>query len=381
VILNNRLRWTDHFNNVFKSAKRDITIINKALHKTIGPSPKLTHWIYTGIIRPKIAYATHIWCGAISNFVLEKRSRQIQRWALTKMGPIRQNTPTAGLEIITKTIPLHIYLQEISLRTIHNFITKDFVLRPSPKGHLNRWLKIMESYIPLALKPSDKCSNISSPIFKNRINHTKNQEETTIFTDGSMIDSNCGSGFVINWENKTRFGLSYNGKYHTVFLSEVRAISLAIEKFLAEKIVTKTVNIFSDCQSAIAAILGRKSGSREVQQCWNFLKNLDDSYKWSLSWVKAHVGISGNETADSLAKKATMIPYKGIQPFLPVAPIHVYNAFKKFSSANWETYWQGRIDCRQTKLWFPKPNHIEARNVLNLDKSNFGLFTRWITGH
>jgi len=381
VTLNNRLRWIDHFNTVFKAAKRDIIIINKALHKTLGPTPKLTHWIYTGIIRPKIAYATHIWCGAISNFVLEKKSRQIQRWALTKMGPIRQNTPTAGLEIITKTIPLHIYLQEISLRTIHNFITKNFVLNPSPKGHLKRWLQIMESYIPLALKPSDKCSKISSPNFKNRITHSKKQEGTTIFTDGSMIDSNCGSGFVITWENKTRYGLSYNGKYHTVFLSEVRAVTLAIEKFLLEKINTEIVSIFSDCQSAIAAILGRKSESREVQQCWNFLQKLDNSYKWSLSWVKAHVGISGNETADSLAKKATQITYKGTQPFLPVAPVHVYNAFKKLSSANWETYWQGRIDCRQTKLWFPKPNHIEARNILNLDKQNFGLMVRWVTGH
>ena len=381
VTLNNKLRWTEHFNNVFKASKRDMIIINKALQKSLGPSPKLTHWIYTGIIRPKITYASHIWCGAISNFELEKRSRQIQRWALTKMGPIRQNTPTAGLEIITRTIPLHIHLQEVSLKTIHNFITKNFVLNPSPKGHLKRWFQLMEKYIPLALKPSDKCSKLPAPYFKNRIDHSKTQEGTTIYTDGSMIDSNCGSGFVIQWENKTRYGLSYNGKYHTVFLSEVKAITLAIEKFLSENINTKIVNIFSDCQSAIAAILGRKSGSREVQQCWNQLHRLDASFKWSLSWVKAHVGIKGNETADSLAKKATLIPYKGNQPFLPVAPNHVNNAFKKFSYANWETYWEGRIDCRQTKLWFPKPNHKEATNIINLEKANFGLMTRWLTGH
>jgi ribonuclease HI len=118
-----------------------------------------------------------------------------------------------------------------------------------------------------------------------------------------MINSNCGSGFIVKWENKTRYGLSYNGKYHIVFLSEVRAITIAIEKFLSEKINTKIVNIFSDCQSAIAAILGRRSGSTEVQQCWNFLHRLDTSDKWTLSWVKAHVGISDNKTADSLAKK------------------------------------------------------------------------------
>jgi len=366
---------------VFNVPKRDIIVINKVLTKTQGPSPKLTHWIYTGIVRPKISYAAHIWCGGISNYILEKKSRQIQRWALTKFGPIRQNTPTAGLEIITKTMPLHIYLQEVSLKTIHNFITKNFTLEPSIKGHLSRWFSILQNYIPLALKTSDKCSKMLAPLFKNKISQTQSSEGATIYTDGSKIDSDCGRGFIIKWDNQTRLGLNYNGKFYTVFLSEVKAITLAIEKFLSEKITTTLVNIHSDCQSAIAAILGTRSSSREVQKCWTFLQKLDSSYKWSLTWVKAHVGISGNETADKLAKKATLLPYKGPQPFLPLAPIHVNNAFGKFSAANWETYWQGRIDCRQTKLWFPKPDKKEAKNIINLNKNDFGLITRWITGH
>ncbi len=41
----------------------------------------------------------------------------------------------------------------------------------------------------------------------------------------------------------------------------------------------------------------------------------------------------------------------------------------------------GRLDCRQTKLWFPNPNQKESKNILNLNKNDFGLITRWITGH
>jgi len=48
---------------------------------------------------------------------------------------------------------------------------------------------------------------------------------------------------------------------------------------------------------------------------------------------------------------------------------------------NWETYWNGRIDCRQTKLWFPKPNYKESQNILNLKKDDFGLISHWIKGH
>ncbi len=145
--------------------------------------------------------------------------------------------------------------------------------------------------------------------------------------------------------------MSYNGKNFTVFLSEVRAIALAIEKVLAEKIPTTTINIYSDCTSAIAAILGSHSTSKTVQHCWSLLNKLDKAYKWSLSWVKAHVGISGNETADMLAKRATQL--RNGDPKLPTAPILIKNQITKFSHANWTTYWEGRGDCRQTKLWLP----------------------------
>ena len=62
-------------------------------------------------------------------------------------------------------------------------------------------------------------------------------------------------------------------------------------------------NIYSDCRSAVEAILGGYSTSREVQGCWSALKVLDESTKWSLSWVKGHARNHGNEMVDMLAKQ------------------------------------------------------------------------------
>jgi ribonuclease HI len=379
VKFTDQLKWTDHFKMVFDRAKRDMVQISKALQKKYGPSPKLTHWIYTGIIRPKITYAAHIWCGNISNYIFDKKSRQIQRWALTKLGPIREYTPTAGLEIITKTIPLHIHLQEVSLKTAHNFLTIDFNLMTPPQGHLARWMGMLEQYIPLAFKPSDKGPKAIAPHFQNKLTSPDSDNGAEIYTDGSKIGPHCGSGFIMKWGKQTRLGMSYNGKNFTVFLSEVRAIALAVEKALTEKIPTKTINIYSDCTSAIAAIMGTKSTSKTVQHCWYLLSKLDKAYKWSITWVKAHVGISGNESADILAKRATLL--NNNDPNLPTAPVHIHNAITKFSSANWTTYWNGRGDCRQTKLWFPTPNYKESKNILNLNRQDFGLIVRWLTGH
>jgi hypothetical protein len=193
------LKWNEHFNEVVEKAKKDMKCINIMLSKVMGPSPKLTHWVYTAVIRPKITYAAHVWCGKISNYKLEKKSRQIQRWALTNLGPITENTPTTGLEIITKTVPLHIYLQEISLKTIYN--CKNLNLKVleafSPKGHLARWIFMLQKYIPSAALTSDKGQKLLAPTFHNRVEAPKQEDEVAVYTDGSKMGPDCGSGFFI----------------------------------------------------------------------------------------------------------------------------------------------------------------------------------------
>ncbi len=74
VLMDGGLKWNDHLNQVVDMAKKDMMPINTMLNKIIGPSPKLTHWVYTAVICPKITYAAHVWCGKISNCKLEKTS-------------------------------------------------------------------------------------------------------------------------------------------------------------------------------------------------------------------------------------------------------------------------------------------------------------------
>jgi len=232
---------------------------------------------------------------------------------------------------------------------------------------------MLDTYIPLARLSSDKGLKIPAPYFHYKVDESYPIEGATIYTDGSKRDTDCGSGFILKWEDQTRMGLAYNGKFYTVSLPEIRTIALAVEK-----IKCPTVKIYSDCQSAIAS---SHSNYKTVHHCWSLLQRLDNICKLSISRVKAHVGITGNEVADKLAKQATTIRFHGPQPFLPITPVYIKNALTRFSSINWETYWNGRIDCRQIKLWFPKPNYKKSKNILNLKKDDFGLIIRWITGH
>jgi hypothetical protein len=101
--------------------------------------------------------------------------------------------------MITKTVPLHIHLQEVALKTICNFKNTYVQITAPPTGHLAKWLSILHHHLPLALTPCDKTTKSLSPLFQNKVTNTWSEEGATIYTDGSKRGPDCGSGFIINW--------------------------------------------------------------------------------------------------------------------------------------------------------------------------------------
>jgi len=170
--------------------------------------------------------------------------------------------------------------------------------------------------------------------------------------------------------------MAHNGAWCSVFLSELRAIKLAVESYLTENLQNSQINIFSDSKSAIDAIKGGISSSKMVQSCWEALKKLDLKSAWALNLVKGHSGNQGNSIADLLAKQAAAKPAIGPSPFLPIPQNIIHKQIRKFTINNWKEYWIQRPDCRQTKLWLPEPNLKHSKDLLNLPRSEFGLLTR-----
>jgi ribonuclease HI len=202
-----------------------------------------------------------------------------------------------------------------------------------------------------------------------------------IFTDGSGIGGSFGSGFFIKWSDQTRVGTAAIGKYSSVFLAELSAIELSVLKFTQNETWVGRVNIFSDSLSAIQAIKAPYTNSKAVVNCWKALKLIDEVGSWSLSWVKSHNGILGNEEADKLAKQGTQLKIQGPQPSRPIPVSLIRKEISSHIQRKWREYWNNRSDCRQTKLWFPKPDKNRSKQLMALRKKDFGLVTRWLTGH
>jgi hypothetical protein len=103
--------------------------------------------------------------------------------------------------------------------------------------HLNKWQGIINHFIPEVNLPNDRCPHTLAPHWSNTMTPLApdgwNPQATYIFTDGSGNNNLFGSGFLIQTGNLKARGIVNNGLMYTVFLSEVRAIYLAVNNFLS----------------------------------------------------------------------------------------------------------------------------------------------------
>ena len=133
---------------------------------------------------------------------------------------------------------------------------------------------------------------------------------THVFTDDSAENSvrNGGSGAYIRSPDGTTSSLSIPADdLSSNYRAEVHALKAATELLIEEHYNQQNTVLLSDSLSALQSLTNGPTDLR-TQQLHNSLRSLSDNNKVVLQWVPAHVGIAGNETADSLAKAAAKLP-------------------------------------------------------------------------
>ena len=121
VIVDCNLTWESHIMNKISQAKKVLFAAKGALGKLWGPKPELMKWLWTAVIRPMISYASIIWGKGIKTH-LKAKLRSLQRLALLCLGHVRRGTPTAGLEVITDTMPIDLFIEQESVNTYLSLI-------------------------------------------------------------------------------------------------------------------------------------------------------------------------------------------------------------------------------------------------------------------
>ena len=167
--------------------------------------------------------------------------------------------------------------------------------------------KVAVKTIPPWERPSIKLLNmdlpskLSSPVeeLRQRVLFTLHRypDHRALYTDGSKCGRKTGTG-LYSQTNRMMFRLP---DHTSIYIAELFAIYQAIE--LAQSDTHSNFVIFSDSMSALQSIQsGNQMGNFLLGKIISSLMTTNKSI--ILSWVPSHIGISGNEKADALAKSA-----------------------------------------------------------------------------
>ena len=170
----------------------------------------------------------------------------------------------------------------------------------------------------------------------------------------------------------------------TVFQAELRAIQMACENIDLNDNTARAVHIHVDSQAALYALTTPYITSQTVLNTIGKLSNLTKTHKVSLQWVKAHIGIPGNELADEAAKAGSRSDRLS-EVELPKSRTELNSFIKEARNLTWQHEWQENIDLyKQTKRFIPIPNPgiwKDIKALPDLTPTRLSRIARFLTGH
>ena len=255
--------------------------------------------------------------------------------------------------------------------------------------HLKYWRELYDS-LQLPDVTTDHCDetvwekfyHVNLDSFDGAKKHRRHSEFTA-YTDGSKTDYGTGAGYVIYHKNEVNNYSSIKlNDNATVFQAEIVAIQYAAD-YLYASTDAKYVKILVDSQAALLALDNNRVTSKAVLKATAALEQLaNKGVAVRLAWVKAHVGLEGNELADSAAKQGGMDEMgtnNKHQTFMSKAEAKSH--IKERVRGLWKTQWQAQSEYRMTKQFLTQPNKQAGIRAVNLSKSSLSRLIQIVTGH
>ena len=363
-----------------------------AITKKFGPQPILMKRAYTTIVLPAFTFGCHVFGDKCQQETIKKSLNRLNRLASLLIASVAPSTPTKGMEVIYNLMPLDILVEkratEIMARIddqIHS--TWDGLGSGNKKGLVKKW-KSAAADITNNIIKTDK---ILTKLTKERNfkvhspddGRIKQKEATGIisYTDGSVLDNKTGCGVHTIMGKR----VIYNGNFNlsnnaTVFQAEVFAIRKSAQMLIDKGWKNQTITFYSDSQAALASLKKLTIKSETVYNCLSALNVLGRENRVHLRWVKAHVGIQGNEVADFLAKKGTSLA-DGLVNELLTPQVKQKKEINNYYFKKWCHSWKSYGQARQTKIWFPTPDPKKSAELLKQKRSDLSILVQFLTGH
>lgn len=380
VTLQKNLTWMHHAHERIHKSMKTMNLANAAIGLKWGFNPERALWVYTAMARSAATYGSLVWSPYMTGSI-KKMLDGLQRKAMLCMTSSMRSTPTAGMEVALGMMPLdlHAHFQGTSARLRNRDSDRDVWdgVGDTGKGHRLHHDKILGKICPLQL-PVDFMTRQRVWIRDDEVENP----DIVLYTDGSKMESGTGCGWAacVN-DTVVAEDSMWLGNEATVFQAEVLAIEQSL-RWIIENCDTDTnIIIRSDSQSAIQAIQNPSTNSVMVHACKLVMREAKENHRIALKWVRGHADHTGNELADYLAKKGSLMKCATVSPELPTTLAWIKRALKDHFMAEWQKRWDQSVDCRQSKKFFPAVNGKKIRKLSKWSRKNLNLLVQAGTGH
>ena len=374
VILDKKLTWKEHIENVIERCKTRINLLRALSGTDWGSSKKTLLMLYRSVIRPIIDYGSIAYDSAAA--YLKNRLNIIQSTVLRICCGAMRMTPVIALQIECGETSLELRRKELQLKYSAKLISN----LENPTGDIlkdcwqNRLTYYPHNREPFAMKTREiydiigerqtiqtDCytadpfwlrdsihvdSTLNQKIVKGKSsdNEAKKLGEekieqysntVRIFTDGSKNARNQ-AGISIRIPSEEIYKSFRIPDGMEMVSVEAAAILMALNH-LEETGETNETTIFTDCLSIVNSI-GKESTKTTSFLITEILNSLHRRrIKTNLVWIPSHVNIHENEKADEDARNATR--HGRIELDLPISIIDANMRIRTFIDDLWQQTW------------------------------------------
>ena len=215
----------------------------------------------------------------------------------------------------------------------------------------------------------------TNPIAYQKYFHEhKHTAEIEIYTDGSKGELGVGAGVLVKNGEDMEENAQKLKDIASVFTAEMLAIEIGLK--ILRKYNNKRCVVYSDSLSALQAIRSANVDDKRIGVIYETLDKLrSQEVKVEFCWIPGHSDIKGNEIADSIAKRACILPTQDSHQEVSASDCKAY--IRKKIKDSWEQRWRQLEDNKKLK----SIQESVEKKVMKLSRIDEVKLTRLRIGH
>lgn len=420
ISLDSKLNWKSHINNVLKKSENALNILRAFCNHKWGSDPNTIILFYKALIRSVLDFGC-IFYGDASKTDL-KRIDQISNKCIRTAVGFLVSTPTDVIQAEICEPPLHLRRQYLAdkfviklqsrnkelISKIHQLFIANLT---SPYWKKKKSPVIVESYqyslefidmihqTSLALPQYEKeysslltqvptcmlqdfkdlSPDLSNQTFLYEANNRWNSYEY-VFTDGSKFTDRVGCAFFhYNESVSNSFQLPPQTSIFTAELTAIKHAMLYCMQHRKSKFV-----IFTDSKSSVEALKNNNICPKSNYLILDIIDTYNSIIKLNKTvivvWMRGHAQVTGNTTADHLARKACedgtvlqgfKVPHTDLTH---VIKLKIHDLWQtQFSNSPKGMWYKGIISKLLKKPWFFRENNRTFVRTICRLRSNHSL--------